>query len=46
MKRTVLKYTGSKTAAQLGSALVPESTIKVTRMVPTAYRKRSKNQRT
>lgn len=27
MKRTVLKYTGSKTSAELGSAMVPESTL-------------------
>jgi len=27
MKRTVLKYTGTKSSAELGSAMIPESTL-------------------
>ena len=43
--RTVLKYTG-KNIAKVEAALVPESTIKVTRMAPTAYRLASRTKRT
>lgn len=32
MKRIQLKYTGNKTSVELGSAMVPESTLKVTRI--------------
>ena len=29
MKRTVLKYTGAKSSVELGSAMIPESTLVV-----------------
>lgn len=31
MKRTILKYTGNKSSAELGSAMVPESTLIVSK---------------
>ena len=42
MKRTVLKYTGSKTSAELGSAMVPESTLIVTKAMVARVKAKAK----
>ena len=41
MKRVVLKYTGSKTSTELGSAMIPESTLVIPKSMSVKPMKRT-----